>query len=163
MSTETATLVAPAPLSTAELAAWRGLRRVHAVLVRDLDAALEQAHGLSLSSYEALQALSDAGEARMRMCELADSARLSRSGLTRLADRLEQAGLMERACCESDARGSFAVLTAEGRALLAEAEPTYVAVVRSRLLAALTANELTALAELFERVLAAAPPGDCCA
>jgi DNA-binding MarR family transcriptional regulator len=153
------------PLTTGERAAWRGLLHAHASLVKALDGALEVAHGFPLSSYEALEALDAAPAGRMRMCELAARARLSRSGLTRLVDRLQRAGLIERADCSSDARGSFAVLTSEGRAALVAAGPTYAQVVRARLLDHLSEADLARLVRLWEHVLAAAPPRDgfdCC-
>src|SRR4051794_6204501 len=76
--------------------AWRGLLRAHACLSRRLDAALDQAHGLPLSSYEVLDRLDDSSGGRMRMCDLAEQAQLSRSGLTHLVDRLERENLIER-------------------------------------------------------------------
>ena len=110
-------------LSGIELGAWRGLLRVHTALVRELDAELEAAHELPLSSYDVLIYLQSAPGRRLRMAELADSVLLSRSGVTRLVDRLVREGLIVRDTCESDGRGSFAVLTDEGDALLARARP----------------------------------------
>src|SRR3954463_3420344 len=98
-------------LSPAELGAWRGFLRVHSTLVKALDAELQEAHGLPLSSYEVLITLRTAPGRRLRMAELADRVILSRSGMTRLVDRLEREGLLERDKCDSDARGFFAVLT----------------------------------------------------
>src|SRR6201989_1560125 len=89
-------------LDERELRAWRGLLRAHAALTKALDADLEAAHGLPLSSYEVLMYLNDAEDSRMRMCDLAASVISSRSGLTRLADRLEREGLSRRASCERD-------------------------------------------------------------
>ena len=102
-------------LSGAELASWRGFLRVHAALERELDAELAERHGLPLSSYEVLLTVADAPGERMRMSEIADSVLLSRSGVTRLVDRLERDGLVERIPCEDDARGQYAVLTSRGR------------------------------------------------
>ena len=99
-------------LTKDELASWRGFLRVHAALARELDAELIAGHGLPLSSYEVLLTVADAPEERMRMSEIADSVLLSRSGVTRLVDRLERDGLVERIPCEDDARGQYAVLTA---------------------------------------------------
>ncbi|MEA2300999.1 MAG: hypothetical protein QOE44_1534, partial [Solirubrobacteraceae bacterium] len=90
-------------LSRRELGAWRGLLRVHAHLVKALDSELEQVHGLQLISYEVLLYLDQADDARMRMCDLASCVLLSRSGLTRLIDRLEREGLVARHSCEQDA------------------------------------------------------------
>ena len=67
-----------------------------------------------MTSYEVLHHLADASGGRMRMCDLAEQAQLSRSGLTRLVDRLEREGLLERCSCEHDARGSYACLTETG-------------------------------------------------
>src|SRR5215212_5908909 len=86
-------------LSAAELGAWRGLLRVHTALVKALDAELAAAHNLPLSSYEVLITLESAPNRKRRMAELADSVLLSRSGMTRLVDRLERDGLLEPDPC----------------------------------------------------------------
>ena len=140
-------------LSAVELGAWRGLLRVHSALVRDLDAELEAAHGLPLSSYDVLIHLQAAPGRRLRMAELAESVLLSRSGMTRLVDRLVRDGLIVRGTCESDGRGSFAVLTDEGEALLARARPTHLAGVRERFLSRFSDTELRTMAQLWERLL----------
>src|SRR3954452_8223853 len=102
-------------LSERELGAWRGLLRAHATMVKALDAELLADHGLALTSYEVLMHLADAPDGRMRMHDLAASVLLSRSGLTRLCDRLERDDLIARKACDSDARGALAVLTDVGR------------------------------------------------
>jgi DNA-binding MarR family transcriptional regulator len=89
---------------------------------------------------------------RLRMSELAQSVLLSRSGLTRLADRLEKQGLIVREECSTDQRGLFAVITVEGRRLFEEARRTHLAGVRRRFLARLTPEEQHVLAGLWERV-----------
>jgi DNA-binding MarR family transcriptional regulator len=139
-------------LSNVELGAWRGLLRVHAALVRALDAELEAAHELPLTSYDVLIYLQAAPDKRLRMAELADRVLLSRSGLTRLADRLEREGLIARDTCTSDGRGSFAVLTDEGEEMLARARPTHLTGVRERFLRHFSDDELRALAHFWERV-----------
>jgi DNA-binding MarR family transcriptional regulator len=121
-------------LDPAELGAWRGLLRVHSALVKALDAELLAAHGLPLTSYEVLINLQAAPGRRRRMAELADSVLLSRSGTTRLVDRLERDGLLERDTCDSDGRGCFAVLTDQGDDLLAKARATHLEGVRTRFL-----------------------------
>src|SRR4051812_118630 len=108
-------------LTPHELRAWRGMLRAHAALAKALDVQLEAAHGLQLSSYEVLMYLADAEDERMRMCDLASSILLSRSGLTRLVDRLAREGLIERVACSDDARGQFAKPTPAGREKLAAA------------------------------------------
>src|SRR5215213_5690483 len=111
-------------LSKSELAVWRGFLRVHAALAKQLDAELEASHGLPLSSYEVLINLRAAPDRRLRMADLADRALLSRSGMTRLVDRLERQGLLARDTCVADARGCFAVLTEAGAEWLSKARPT---------------------------------------
>jgi DNA-binding MarR family transcriptional regulator len=140
-------------LSPAELGAWRGLLRVHAALVKALDAELLQAHGLPLSSYEVLITLEAAPGRRRRMSELADSVLLSRSGMTRLVDRLEREGLIARDQCTDDGRGWFAVLTDRGAELLAQARVTHLAGVRERFLRHFGEEELVRLAESWDRIV----------
>ena len=135
-----------------ELAAWRGMLRVHSDMTRVLDAELTHRHGLPLTSYEVLLFLADSPDGRMRMAELADSVLLSRSGLTRLVDRLERDGLLEREQCEEDARGYFAAITDRGRALFTEARRTHLAGVRERFLSRFSRDDLRTLGELWERV-----------
>ena len=155
MSTATAVKIPPGEpqmLSIGELRAWRGLLRAHACLAKRLDAALEQAHGLPLSSYEVLHHLDEASGGRMRMCDLAEQAQLSRSGLTRLVDRLERDHLLERCSCEHDARGSFACLTEAGRGRIREARGTHLAVMREHFFSRFSEEELSALADMWERI-----------
>jgi DNA-binding MarR family transcriptional regulator len=121
--------------------------------VRELDAELDAAHGLPLTSYDVLIYLRSAPDRRLRMAELADSVLLSRSGVTRLVDRLVREGLIVRDTCESDGRGSFAVLTDKGEELLARARPTHLAGVRERFLRHFTEEELETLGRYWERVL----------
>ena len=142
-----------AELGEAELWAWRGLVRVHAALARELDAELDACHGLPLSSYEVLRALSKMPGGRMRMAELAEHVLLSRSGMTRLIDRLEREGLVARTTCDKDGRGCYAVLTDHGRAKVEQARGTHIAVVRDGFLRHFSEDELRTLAQLFERVL----------
>lgn len=140
-------------LAPEELGAWRGLLRVHSALVKALDAELLAAHALPLTSYEVLINLQAAPGRRRRMAELADGVLLSRSGMTRLVDRLERDGLLERDACTDDGRGTYAVLTDKGQALLAEARRTHLDGVRERFLRHFEENELRTLAGLWERVL----------
>jgi DNA-binding MarR family transcriptional regulator len=140
-------------LSLLELAAWRGLLRVHAGLVRELDAELQAAHGLPLHEYEVLLTVDNASAGRLRMTELASSVLLSQSGLTRLVDRLERDGLVERERCTADRRGFHVRLTGRGRELLELARATHLAGVRARFLSSFSAEELVELAGFWERVV----------
>ena len=132
--------------------AWRGLLRAHAGLAKRLDAELEQAHRLPMSSYEVLHHLEHSSGGRMRMCDLAEQAQLSRSGLTRLVDRLEREELLERCSCEHDARGSYACLTETGRVRLCEARGTHLTVVKEHFLSRFSESELTLMADMWERI-----------
>ena len=140
-------------LTAPELRAWRGMLRAHAAMAKALDAQLEATHGLQLSSYEVLMYLADAEDERMRMCDLASSILLSRSGLTRLVDRLAREGLIERVACQNDARGQFAKLTPAGREKLAAARVTHLAGVRELFLERFTPQELEMLGNAWDRVL----------
>jgi DNA-binding MarR family transcriptional regulator len=142
-------------LCAAELEAWRGLLKVHACVMKTLDAELETAHGLPLTSYEVLIQLAEEPDRRMRMCDLADRVQLSRSGLSRLADRLERDGLIERQACDCDARGAYAVLTPRGEAVIEAARPTHLAGIRRRFLAHFSEDELRQLAAWWARLLPA--------
>jgi DNA-binding MarR family transcriptional regulator len=164
------TTTAPVPatagaLDDSELRAWRGLLRVHASLSKALDAELDRQHDLPLTSYEVLVYLADAEGQKMRMCDLASSVILSRSGLTRLVDRLERDGLLVRESCASDARGAFAKLTPAGHEKLAAARATHLAGVRSLFLSHLSDEERDVLGSVWDRVLpgaaGAAATDDC--
>ena len=135
-----------------ELGTWRGLLRVHAGMTKSLDAELMREHRLPLSSYEVLLYLADSPEGRLRMSELADSVLLSRSGLTRLVDRMERDGLLRRQRCEEDQRGWFAEITDEGRELFERARVTHLDGVRQRFLNHLTSDEQRTLAALWEKL-----------
>ena len=126
--------------------------RAHAALTRELDAELRARHDLQLSSYEVLLFLATSADGSMRMSELADGVLLSRSGLTRLVDRLVRAGLVERRECEEDARGLLAAITPAGRRLFAEARGTHLAGVRRLFLERFSTAEQRTLGRLFERV-----------
>ncbi len=150
-------------LEPSELAAWRGMLKVHSALVKALDAELEAEHGLPLSSYEVLIYLRVAPDKRLRMAELADRTLLSRSGMTRLVDRLERDGLLRRDTCSSDARGCFAVLTGKGEEVLASARATHLAGVCRRFLDHLDDGDIAALGRAFNKVIAGnadLSPGD---
>jgi len=126
--------------------------RAHSSLTRELDAELRTRHGLALSSYEVLLLLARSPQGAMRMAELADGVLLSRSGLTRLVDRLERAGFVERRECEEDARGLLAVITDSGRELFDAARGTHLAGVRRLYLDRFSESEQRALGALFERL-----------
>ncbi|HVE67133.1 MAG TPA: MarR family transcriptional regulator [Solirubrobacteraceae bacterium] len=142
----------PERMSAEELAAWRGFLQAHARLVRELDEELRAVHGLPLSSYDVLTTLESSPDRRLRMRELADAVLLSRSGLTRLVDRLVREGHVVREECADDARGAFAVLTDTGLAALREARPTHHDGVRRRFLSRLEPGEAPRLGATWDRI-----------
>ncbi|MER5624175.1 MarR family transcriptional regulator [Streptosporangium sp. NPDC002544] len=147
--------------SSEELTLWRMLQRAQVRIARVLEADLLIEHDLPLASYEVLLQLFEAPERRLRMNDLADRVLLSRSGLTRLVDRLQRDGLVEREACTSDARGLFAVLTDAGAARLAEAGPTYLRGVRAQFLDMLDADELRQCAVMLNKLLPASGTEPC--
>ncbi|MGI9094126.1 MAG: MarR family winged helix-turn-helix transcriptional regulator [Thermoleophilaceae bacterium] len=160
-TTKPAGVASGALLEPEALAAWRGFLRAHSTLTKELDAELMAAHGLSLSSYEVLLYLADSAQGRLRMSDLAGSVLLSRSGLTRLVDRLERDGLVRRESCPSDLRGFNALITDEGRELFATARRTHLAGVHERFLGRFSREELRTLVALWERLQPGAAHGDC--
>ncbi len=117
-----------------------------------IDERLEREHGLALSSYEVLLLLSRAPDNSIRMGSLADQLLLSRSGLTRLVDRLAARGLVERHTCPSDRRGTFARLTEAGHEAFDEARPTNLAGIREQFVSRLDSDDLEDLARVWERL-----------
>jgi len=108
------------------LGAWRAFLGAHARLFRRLDIELRSEHDLSLPEYDTLLHLAEAPGRRLRMSRLAGLVLLSKSGVTRLVDRLEADGSVERLQCAHDARGAEAVLTDEGLTRLRRASPTHL-------------------------------------
>lgn len=145
------------------LDAWIRLVRGHAATTRALSAELVAEHGLTINDYECLLHLSRADEGRMRRVDLAERLILTPSGVTRLLDGLERAGLVERAACASDRRVTYAVLTAAGREKLQAASETHVADVRGFFEDRFNESELDQLAELLARLPgASAAQGEDC-
>ncbi len=141
----------PSALTPHELAAWRGLLEVHARVTQQLDAQMHAEHGLSLSAYEVLMFLDDAPEHRMRMSEIADRVLLSRSGCTRLVDRLVEQGYVTRCAASSDGRGLFAQLTGAGLDKVAAARSTHHDGIREFFFRHLNATDQIALADIWAR------------
>jgi DNA-binding MarR family transcriptional regulator len=140
-----------ASLTAHELAAWRGLLEVHARVTQQLDAQMQAEHGLSLSAYEVLMFLDDAPGHRMRMSEIADRVLLSRSGCTRLVDRLAQQGYVGRCADSSDGRGLYAQLTEAGLAKISAARATHRDGIRRFFLNHLTATDQIVLGDVWTR------------
>jgi DNA-binding MarR family transcriptional regulator len=140
---------------TEGLASWLVLLQAHSVVTEGLSDALEAAGDLPLGWFEVLVFLGDRPDGRMKMQELADQVLLSKSGVTRLVDRMEEAGLVRRASCDSDRRVTYAEITPAGRRALREAVPVHAAALEERFLGILSSAELRQLRNLLRKVLAA--------
>ncbi len=136
------------------LAAWRAFLLTHARVIRDLERELQAEQGMALTDYDVLVQLSVAEDRRLRMSELADRLVLSRSGATRLIDRLCAEGLVERVTCESDRRGQWAALTEAGVDRLRSASPTHLRGVQQYFLDRLSTDDLASLERMLTGVLA---------
>lgn len=148
--------------SEVELETWRRFLRAHSSITRRLDAELVAEHRLTLNDYEVLLYLATAQERRLRRSDLADRVLLTRSGITRLLDGLERAGLVRRAECPHDGRVSYAVLTEAGYAALREASRTHLDGVRTLFVERFSEQELEALSALLARLPGAEGSGPAC-
>jgi DNA-binding MarR family transcriptional regulator len=128
-------------------------------VTRRLDEELRVEGGLTLAEYDALVQLADAEDGRLRMNQLADRVLLSRSGVTRLVDRLVADGLVGRVSCPSDARGSLAALTERGRDALRSASRTHLRGVERYFTSVLTDDDLVALRRALDAVIDASSAG----
>jgi DNA-binding MarR family transcriptional regulator len=146
----------PARPDPAQLAAWRRLLEAHATVTELLEHELVAERGLPLSRYDVLLNLAEAPEGRLRMQELSASVLLSKSGLSRLVDRMVEAGLVRRERCQDDRRGWFAVLTDQGRSALRRAAPVHLRGIHEHFARHLEPEEVQVLATALARVVAAA-------
>jgi DNA-binding MarR family transcriptional regulator len=156
------TSVSP-PLRAADwrVAVWRTFLRTHSSVTRQLERDLVSETGTPLGWYDVLLQLAEAPERRLRMADLADRVLLSRSGLTRLVDRLQAEGLVTREPFPGDARGLYTVLTTAGLERLRAAAPTHLAGIREYWLSKFSDDELRQLHELLGRLDSDAIPPPC--
>jgi DNA-binding MarR family transcriptional regulator len=134
---------------------WEHLMRAHAGIVAQLEAEMESEQHLSLRWYEVLLHLNRAPEGQMRMQDLAAVSLQSKSGLTRLVDRMEEAGLVTRQSCPSDRRGVFAAITPAGRRRFKRAAPLHVRGIERHFGRHLAEGDSPALTSVLERLLEA--------
>src|SRR5215207_8970311 len=127
------------------LQAWRQFLMAHARVSRRLDDELRADHDLSLAEYDALLSIAEAPDRRIRMRQLADRVILSKSGVTRLIDRLVLDGLVQRDACLSDARGAEAVLTTAGLDRLRRASRTHLRGIDEHFIAVVDDADLTVI------------------
>ncbi len=135
------------------LRAWVAFLQAHAVVTRRLEAELHAERNLSLAEYDALVHLAVADDRRLRMSELAERVVLTRSGVSRLVDRLEGDGLVMRRACPTDARGSWAELTPAGLERLREAAPVHLRGVDAHFLSPIAEADRDGLVRALEAVV----------
>ena len=143
----------PAPLSVEEERAWRALMRLLVRLPRAIDEDLLRRSGLSLTRYVVLMRLSETPGHAQRMSDLAESASISASRMTRIVQSMVAEGLVTRRPVTGDARASQAVLTAEGLRRLQTAWPAHLAGVRALFLDHIEPAHLGYLGREAERLL----------
>lgn len=140
------------PLTAEEDVLWRALGRLMHVMPRLLDDDMTRSCGLSMTDYAVLVNLAEAPDRRLRMTDLAAATALSPSRITRVVDHLRGRGLVRKAPLASDARGAVAVLTDEGRAAVAAAQPQHLASARRRVLDHVPPEQVAALARVLHDV-----------
>ena len=140
------------------LEAWRLLLQTHAALVHRLEQDLQERCDLPLSWYEVLLHLARARGGRLRMQEVASRALLTKSGVSRLIDRMEEEGLVRREQCPSDQRGAYAVLTPLGRSTLRRAAPVHLRGIREHFARHLSDADAAAVQRILGKLLASLHP-----
>ena len=138
------------------MAAWRAFLTAHARVTELLESDLQRERGLPLAWYDVLVQLSEAADHKLRMTDLAGAVLLSKSGLTRLVDRMCAAGLVDREPDASDRRGRWVSLTPAGRTRLRSAAPTHLRGVAEHFTAHLTPESAEILAETLTEIARAA-------
>lgn len=146
---------------TQALDAWVHLLRGHAATVRALNAQLVRDHDLTINDYEVLLLLARAEGGRLRRTDLAQNVQLSPSGVTRLLDGLEVAGLVEKGVCAHDGRVVYAVLTRPGRKKLEQASCSHMKAITELFESRYSDDELATLADLLGRLPGTASGLEC--
>lgn len=139
-------------LSPPHRSAWIAFFVAHGVLTKKIEQALAAAGMPGLEIYDVLLSLEEAPSRRMRMSELAAAVVYSRSGLTRLVDRMERCGWIRREACPTDRRSTYAVLTDAGLAVREAAWPVYREAVQEHFGSKMASEEAAALAEILGRM-----------
>jgi DNA-binding MarR family transcriptional regulator len=148
-------------LGDQQLDAWRAFLRAQSELIRTLDRELEAEQGLPIAFFDVLAQLTQAG-GRLRMSELADAVLLSRSGVTRLVDRMERDGLVRREHCPTDRRAMYTTITPVGKRALAKARPVHLRGVAEHFGRHLSDEEAKTLAAALGRMVQDGADDDAC-
>lgn len=144
-----------AGLSPAEFDAWRAFVLSAMQLTVRMDRHLQDERNLSLDDFGILTVLSESPDGELRFSDIARTLRMPKANVTYRFQRMERRGLVTRKACASDARGAFAVLTPDGRTVLAAAAGPHLERVRTMFVDRFEPEALPALATQFQRVLAA--------
>jgi DNA-binding MarR family transcriptional regulator len=131
--------------------AWMAFVRTHTRVWERIEAEMRREHGLTMSRYDVLAHLNAAG-GRLGLGQLAEQIALSPSGLSKLLDRMESAGLIRREADPSDARAAFAAITPRGRKLVTSARESHHALLRETVGRALTDRDLADLSRIMRRL-----------
>lgn len=136
------------------LQTWRMFITAHAKLIGEIDQRLREAHQIPLNWYDVLIELYEAADHRLRMSDLADRVLLTRSGLTRLVDKLEHEGLLRREIDPQDRRGFYAILTEAGIDAMRQAWPVYAEGISTLFVQHISREEAEVLSKVFSRLAA---------
>ena len=143
--------MAPRWLTPEEMAAWRSFIETSGDLLRAIERDLVQ-YGLDLGDYQLLAMLSEAPDGQLRLCDLADTLRLTRSGLTRRMDGVVSKKLVSRTQSEQDRRVTYASMTAKGYETLRKVAPQHLETVRALMIDLLSPAEIKAIASAFSKI-----------
>lgn len=141
-------------LDDREQRAWRGFLRMHAQVTSSLRRQMHRDTGLSYADYEVLVHLSEAPDGRLRAFQLGEALHWEKSRVSHQLSRMEARGLVARAGCPTDRRGAFIDITATGRQAIEAAAPLHVAEVRRSFFDALAPDQVDALSEIADSILA---------
>lgn len=141
-----------------ERGAWGGFVRTQSLIFRAIEEELRTTEGITHAEFEVLLRLYFSPERRGRIQELAEASLLTRSGTSRLVERLERAGFLSRIEAEEDGRGTYAVLTGAGSERFRETMERHVALIRQRFLSHFTPEELKLMASWWRRIEAPHTP-----
>lgn len=142
------------PTDLDRMATWRAFQWANTVVMRNMERELA-AEGLPIAWFDVLIHLREAPGGRLRMQALADSVVLSRSGITRLVDRMVRSGLVRREPSEEDRRGWYAIITEQGRRAFDRVWPTHQRSIEERFTRLLTDAEVRVLDPVLLKVIQA--------
>lgn len=143
-----------------QLAAWRAFVNAHAAVIKRIEADLSDQRREPLTTYDVLVALYQSPDKKLRMSDLANKVVLTRSGLTRVIERLEREGLVERERTEEDRRGAFAVLTREGKREFLRTWPVYAEGIYNYFVSVLDEEERKAVEKAMTKISEALKKGE---